>query len=288
MLIQVQDLSYTYALGTPLASVALRGVSLEVMPGERVGLLGPTGSGKSTLAQLAAGLLDPTEGRVLLDGIPARGRGAAARSNRMRVGMAFQYPEHQIFEQTVFAEVAYGARQQGARGDELKARVAWALDLVGIEPLDVLGRSPLSLSGGEMRRIALASILVRRPDVLILDEPTANLDPQGRRDLLARLIEWQTGAKTTLIAISHNLDDLARIADRVILLVDGTVAADGPTTPVLSDPVLLGRAGIEVPGPMALLRALREAGWTVPVNHLLPGDVAADIARAAKRRGRVV
>jgi len=287
MLIQVQGLSFSYFPGTPLETLALRGINLVLRPGERVGLLGPTGSGKSTLAQLVAGLLQPMHGRVLLDGVTACGRRSDSRSRRMRVGMAFQYPEHQIFEQTVFDEVAYGARRLGVRGAELEARVARALANVGIDLADVTNRSPLSLSGGEMRRIALASILVRQPEVLILDEPTANLDPRGRRDLLARLLSWHSQSNMTLIAISHSLDDLARIADRVILLVDGMVTADGPTARVLSDPVLLGRAGFQVPKPVALSRALREAGWSIPVDRLLPAEVAAEIARASACRARV-
>jgi energy-coupling factor transport system ATP-binding protein len=190
MLVRVQDLYHTYAQGTPVQRAALRGVSLEFGPGERVGILGPTGSGKSTLVQHLAGLLAPTAGQVWLDGVAAHKRTAGARAQRRRVGLAFQYPEHQLFEQTVFREVAFGPRNLGLDEAQVTARVRWALTMVGLEPLGMEQRVPFTLSGGEMRRVALASILAMHPDVLILDEPTAGLDPRGRRELLDRIRGW--------------------------------------------------------------------------------------------------
>lgn len=283
MLVRVQGLCHTYAPGTPLEVVALRGVSLEIPAGECVGLLGPTGSGKSTLAQLMAGLIRPTSGCVLLDRIPAHGRRAASRACRQRVGMAFQRPEHQLFRQTVFDEVAYGARQAGMRGAELTALVDWSLEMVGIRGSAVRSRNPLSLSGGEMRRVALAGILVRRPEVLILDEPTANLDPRGRADVLARIAALQKQTQMTLVLISHNLRDLVQVVQRAVMLVGGAVAADGPVAEVLSDPTLLGLAGFRVPPSVVVLRALRARGWRVGVDILSPSGAAAEIAGAVRR-----
>lgn len=285
MLIRVQGLTHRYAPGTPLERAALHGVDLEIRPGERVGVLGPTGSGKSTLAQLIAGLLRPTEGRVLLDGIAAHIRGAEARTRRRQVGMAFQYPEHQIFERTVFREVAFGLRKLGMRDCELDERVAWALDVVGLDAGTMAGRIPLTLSGGEMRRLALASILAMKPQVLILDEPTANLDPEGRRDLLDRVVSWREEAASTLIVISHDLDALARVADRAVLLTDGRIGADGPVRQVLSDRLLLEGAAFELPPSVALLQALRQAGWDVPCDRLLPEEAAFEIGRALGNQG---
>ena len=285
MLIRVQGLTHRYAPGTPLERAALHGVDLEIRPGERVGVLGPTGSGKSTLAQLIAGLLRPTEGRVLLDGIAAHIRGAEARTRRRQVGMAFQYPEHQIFERTVFREVAFGLRKLGMRDCELDERVAWALDVVGLDARTMAGRIPLTLSGGEMRRLALASILAMKPQVLILDEPTANLDPEGRRDLLDRVVSWREEAASTLIVISHDLDALARVADRAVLLTDGRIGADGPVRQVLSDRLLLEGAAFELPPSVALLQALRQAGWDVPCDRLLPEEAAFEIGRALGNQG---
>lgn len=280
MLIRVKDLVYTYAPGTPLARAALRGVSLEISPGERVGILGPTGSGKSTLAQHLAGLLEPTAGRVWLNGTVAHERTPPARARRRRVGLAFQYPEDQIFEQTVFREVAFGPRNLGLEETEIARRVRWALEMVGLDAAEMEDRVPFTLSGGEMRRVALAGVLAMHPEVLILDEPTAGLDPRGRRELLARVRIWQEETGLTLILVSHDLDELARVVERVVLLQGGQVVADGPVRRVLSDGELLRATGLDVPRPVALLQALREAGWEVHTDLLLPEEAVVEIARA--------
>lgn len=280
MLIQVENLSYTYAPGTPLARVALREVNLEIGARERVGILGPSGSGKSTLVQHLAGLLEPTSGRVLLNGVAVHERTAAAHAQRQRIGLAFQNPEDQIFEQTVFREVAFGPRNLKLDETEVAARVRWALEMVGLDPAAVEGRVPFTLSGGEMRRVALASILAMRPEVLTLDEPTAGLDPRGRRDLLARVRAWQEEAGLTLIMVSHNLDELARVVERVVLLNGGRVVADGPARQMLSDGQLLRSIGLDVPQPVALLQALKKAGWQVRTDRLLPEEAVAEISRA--------
>ena len=280
MLIQVESLVHTYAPGTPLARTALREVSLEIGPGERVGILGPTGSGKSTLVQHLAGLLEPATGRVWLDGVAANARTPAARALRHRVGLAFQYPEDQIFEQTVFREVAFGPRNLALDGAEVDLRVRWALEMVGLDPVAVERRVPFTLSGGEMRRVALAGILAMRPEVLVLDEPTAGLDPRGRRELLARVLHWREETRATLILVSHDLDELARVVERVVVLAGGRVVADGPVRRVLSDRELLRAAGLDVPQPVALLQRLREAGWEVRTDRLLPEEAAAEILQA--------
>ncbi len=300
MLIRVEGLVHTYSPGTPLERTALRGVSLEIGAGEQVGILGPTGSGKSTLVQHLAGLLSPTAGWVLLDGVAAHERTAAARARRRRLGLAFQYPEAQIFEQTVSREVAFGPRHLGLEKAEIATRVRWALEMVGLDPVVMGDRVPFTLSGGEMRRVALASILSLHPEVLILDEPTAGLDPQGRRELLARVRDWQActeqgcperGRRSrreetglTLVVVSHNLDELARVVERVVVLEEGRVVADGPVRQVLSDGRLLRAAGLDVPRPVALLQTLREAGWAVRTDRLLPEEAAAEIAQAQRPR----
>jgi energy-coupling factor transport system ATP-binding protein len=280
VLIQVENLVHTYAPGTPLERTALHEVSLEIGPGERVGILGPTGSGKSTLVQHLAGLLTPTAGKVWLNGVAAHERTAKARAQRRRVGLAFQYPEAQIFEQTVFREVAFGPRNLGLEKAEVTTRVRWALEMVGLGPAVMETRAPFTLSGGEMRRVALASILGLRPEVLILDEPTAGLDPQGRRELLARIRVWQEEVGLTLIVVSHNLDELARVVERVVVLERGKTAADGSVRQVLSDGQLLRAAGLDAPQPVTLMQALREAGWPVRTDRLLPEEAAAEIAQA--------
>jgi len=260
--------------------VALREVNLEIEAGERIGIVGPTGSGKSTLVQLLAGLLKPTVGRVLLEGTPVHSKGAAARALRLQVGLAFQYPEDQIFEQTVFREVAFGPRNLGLSGAEIEARVNWALEMVGLDPAAVAQRMPFALSGGERRRVALAGILAMRPRVLILDEPTVGQDPQGRRALLDKVGTWQRETNMTMIIVSHALEDLARLVDRVIALRESRVVADGLARQVLSDARLLHDIGLDAPQPVALMQALRRAGKDVRVDRLLPAEAAAEIARA--------
>jgi energy-coupling factor transport system ATP-binding protein len=280
VLIQVENLAHTYAPGTPLAHAALRGVSLQIAPGERVGIVGRTGSGKSTLVQHLAGLLKPTSGQVLLDGVAAHARSSAARWRKL--ALAFQYPEHQIFEHTVLREVAFGPRHLGLGKDEIAGRVSWALEMVGLDAEAMGARVPFTLSGGEMRRVALASALAMRPEVLILDEPTAGLDPQGRRELLGRVARWQEEIGLTLLLVSHDLDELARVVERVVLLDGGQVAADGPVRQVLSDGDLLRAAGLDVPQPVALLQALRDAGWDVRTDRLLLQEAVAEIVQARR------
>lgn len=279
MRIQVEHLTHIYARGTPAERVALRGVDLEIEPGERVGISGPTGSGKSTLVQHIAGLLVPAAGQVLLDGVPAHARTPEARARRRQVGLAFQFPEAQMFEVTVSREVAFGPRHLGLSADEIAARVRWALEMVGLDPDSFAERVPFALSGGEMRRVALAAILALKPRVLILDEPTAGLDPRGRADILARLRAWQAQTGATLILVSHHLDEMAGLVDRVVLLADGQVVADGPTRRILSDGGGLRAWGLSPPPGVVLLEALRAAGWPVRTDALDIEEVVSEIAR---------
>jgi energy-coupling factor transport system ATP-binding protein len=285
MLIEARSLGFTYAPHTPLARVALQAVNLTFAAGQRVGLVGATGSGKSTLVQLAAGLRKPTAGLMLLDGVPAHGSGRLAATRRRKVGIAFQYPESQIFERTVAREVAFGPRHLKLEAAEVAERVQWALDLVGLNGSALAERVPLSLSGGEMRRVALAGVLALQPEVLILDEATAGLDPQGRRDLLERILGWQRQTGATLLMVSHDLDQLARVAERVVVLAAGSVVADGPAQRVLSDLPLLRAHGLDAPQPARLLWGLRAAGWPVRTDCLLPAAAAAEIVAAKHGMG---
>jgi energy-coupling factor transport system ATP-binding protein len=282
--IEALGVSHTYDKGTPLSHRALQDISLTISAGERVGILGPTGSGKSTLAQVLAGLLVPSTGQVCYDGLPARRR--SARHHRRRIGFALQYPEDQIFERTVFREVAFGPRRLGLQDTEIRRRVHWALERVGLSPQAFADRSPFTLSGGEMRRVALASILSLRPEVLILDEPTAGLDPRGRRELLALINQLHREMGSTLIVISHDLGAIAHVVERAVVLSEGCVVTDGPVRSVLSDPQLPERAGLSAPAPVALLHELKAAGWTVETDQLLPEGAAAEIYRAWQAPGR--
>jgi energy-coupling factor transport system ATP-binding protein len=283
MLIRVKDLTHVYALGTPFERMALQRVNLQITAGERIGILGPTGSGKSTLAQHLAGLLKPTAGHVLLDGVPVY---SAPRDHRLQVGIAFQYPEDQIFEQTVFREVAFGPRNLGLDEAEVTARVHWALEMVDLNPATMSQRMPFTLSGGEMRRVALAGILAMRPRVLILDEPTAGQDPQSRRKLLARILAWQEETSLTLVIISHALEELVlspvkglgQAVERLVMLKEGQVVADGPTGHVLSDAPLSEAIGLDVPEPVKLLRSLQQRGRKVRTDLVSAAEAATEIA----------
>jgi len=283
MLIQVEDLTHIYAPGTPFERVALQRVNLQIAAGERVGILGPTGSGKSTLAQHLAGLLKPTTGRVLLDGVPVH---SAPRDHRLQVGIAFQYPEDQIFEQTIFREVAFGPRNLGLNEAEVTARVRWALEIVGLNPEAISQRMPFTLSGGEMRRVALAGILAMRPKVLILDEPTAGQDPQSRRRLLARILAWQQATGLILVIISHALEELVlspveglgQAVDRLVMLKEGQVVADGPARRFLSDGAQLNAIGLDVPEHIRLLQTLRQRGRKVRTDLISAAEAATEIA----------
>jgi energy-coupling factor transport system ATP-binding protein len=291
MLIQVEHVTHTYAPNSPLARTALSDVSLKIPPGQRVGVIGATGSGKSTLVQLVAGLFRPTAGQVLLDGVHAHRGTRSARARRRRIGVAFQYPEDQIFESTVFREVAFGLRQRARTthtrlpADQLRARVHGVLAQLGLNLAVIELRSPLTLSGGEMRRVALAGVLCTQPEVLILDEPTAGLDPQGRRTLLSSIQSWSSDLSgLTLIVISHNLDHLNQLADRIVVLARGRVVADGSTRDILTDLDLLHAAGLDAAPPVKLLHALRRAGWSIQTGIASSQAAVAEIARAWRLR----
>lgn len=280
MLIEVQELSHTFAAGTPLSRQALRNVSFRVEPGARIGIAGNTGSGKSTLMQLVAGLLRPSSGRVLLDGTPAHERSAVSRRRRQRVGIAFQYPEDQVFERTVFREVGFGPHNLGLRDRELANRVTWALDMVGLNADEMKDRIPFRLSGGELRRVALASTLALQPDVLILDEPTAGLDPHGRAQLLEHITEWQNRTRQTLILVSHDLTALTSTVDRLFILQQGRIAAAGPARRLLSEPDALRSSGLDPLPIVGLLEQLKAEGVPVRTDRFLPKEAAVEIVRA--------
>ncbi len=274
MLLRLEEVTFTYLPGSPLACTALRDVDLAIDRGEFVGIVGPTGSGKSTLAQHLNGLLAPSSGRVLVDGREP-GRGIPLREMRRRVGLLFQFPEAQLFEETVLHDVGFGPRSMALESNEVERRSRSALRSVGLDP-EVFGpRNPFSLSGGEMRRVAIAGVLAMEPECLVLDEPTAGLDGCGRAELMGHLAELHR-AGLTVVMVSHDVDELAAAAERIVVMRSGSVVMDGPTREVFSDVDGLRAAGIEVPQIPALMDHLRQAGLDVP------GDVtrAADAARA--------
>ncbi len=265
MPIKLENVSYTYAPGTSLAVQALRGVTLDVADGEFVGVMGATGSGKSTLIQLIAGLIKPTEGQILLGGEDINARKYDRGALHRKVALVFQHPEHQLFETTVERDVGFGMRSLGLTKEETAAAVRAALETVGFDYDAVRDKSPLGFSDGEKRRIAIAGVLAPKPGVLILDEPTAGLDPLGRRNFL-NMVDALNADGTTIIMTSHDADALAEHARRIIVLKNGALIRDGSTRDVFSDYYDLLHNGIGVPQVRRAAQLLRERGVDMPGN----------------------
>ena len=234
MPITVKDLGYVYGKGTPFETAALRGVDFTIEDGAFVGVMGHTGSGKSTLIQLLAGLLEPTDGRVLLDGDDINSEEYERSRLRKKVGVVFQYPECQLFENTVFKDVAFGLKHLGLSREQVRQRIKWALETTGFAYEQIQKQSPMGLSGGEKRRVAIAGVLAVKPEILIMDEPIAGLDPTGR-DAFMELVKRLNESGTTIIMISHNSDYIGAFARRILVLDKGRLVMDGGTRQVFQD-----------------------------------------------------
>ena len=259
----VEELCHTYSAHTPFEKVAVEGVSLTIPAGQFVGLLGHTGSGKSTFIQHLNALLQPTSGRALLDGEDIHKDKASRRDVKRKVGLVFQYPEYQLFEETVFADIAFGPKNMGIAKEEIDERVREAAGFVGVDE-SLFARSPLELSGGQKRRVAIAGVIAMRPGVLILDEPTAGLDPAGCRQIMDNICRYREQSGATVIIVSHNMDDAARLTERLIVFDHGHVAMDGTPEEVFSRPKELINIGLAVPQATSVAMALRERGMALP------------------------
>ena len=264
-ILEVNNITYTYADGTPFRKQAIREVSLTTREGELLGIIGHTGSGKSTLVQHLNGLLRPTEGRVLLDGRDMWENPKNIRSVRFRVGMVFQYPEHQLFEDTVYKDISFGPRNMGLDEKEISRRVMQAAEYVGLDD-SVLNKSPFDLSGGQKRRVAIAGVMAMEPEILILDEPTAGLDPRGRERVLTLIKDYQKRRGTTVLLVSHSMEDIARVADRVLVMDHGHVAMLDTVERVFSRGEELERMGLTVPAVTRVMLLLHRAGIDVDID----------------------
>jgi energy-coupling factor transport system ATP-binding protein len=274
--ITVENLTHTYGTGSPFEQHALRGVSLEIGAGELIGIIGHTGSGKSTLVQHLNGLLRPHGGRILLDGKDIWENPKKIRDVRFRVGMVFQYPEHQLFEDTIYKDIAFGPRNMGLSEAEIDARVRQAAAYVGLTD-EMLAKSPFDLSGGEKRRAAIAGVMAMEPEVLILDEPTAGLDPRGREQILALIREYQQSRGTTVLLVTHSMEDVARVADRVLVMDHGQAAMLDTVAAVFSRAAELERIGLTVPAVTKILLLLREKGVAVDTAAYTVEQAAAQL-----------
>lgn len=263
MSIILENLTHTYMPDSPFQATAIHEVNLTIGDGDFLGLIGHTGSGKTTLVMHMNALLKPTSGRVLVDGDDINAKDFDRREVRRRVGIVFQYPEHQLFEETVAKDVAFGPKNLGLSDEEADARVREALARVGLSMESLGERSPFDLSGGQMRRVAIAGVLAMRPETLILDEPTAGLDPAGRRDILA-LIQELHASGTTVVMVSHSMEDVARLATRIAVMNHGTLSMDGPPRDIFADGQRLVEMGLDVPAAVRLAELLRGRGLDIP------------------------
>lgn len=261
-ILSVENLTHTYGAHSPFEKHAIRGVTLDIEKGELLGIIGHTGSGKSTLIQHLNGLLRPNEGRVLLDGVDIWEKPKQIRSVRFRVGMVFQYPEHQLFEDTIYKDIAFGPQNMGLSEEEIDRRVRQAAAYVGLDEA-LLDKSPFDLSGGEKRRAAIAGVMAMEPEVLILDEPTAGLDPRGREQILAMIQDYRQTRNTTVLLVTHSMEDVARVADRVLVMADGQVAMLDTVQAVFSRAEELEAIGLSVPAVTKTLMLLQRAGVAV-------------------------
>lgn len=265
MSITVKNLSYTYLPGTPFEHKALKDVNFEIADGEFVGIIGHTGSGKSTLIQVISGLLKGASGQVLVDGVDYLSKKADRRQLRRTVGVVFQYPEYQLFEETVEKDVAYGPRKMGVPESELQSRVRVALEHVGIDYELYKDTSPFSLSGGQKRKVAIAGVLAMEPSILIMDEPIAGLDPMGRESFM-QLTKNLNEVGITILMISHNMDNLAEYAGRLLVMNQGELVMNGTPQEVFSREEELLSAGLDLPEAAKLARQLRAQGMDVPAG----------------------
>ena len=260
--VDIRGLRHVYSKGTPYEKEAVSGVDLVIPGGQFVGLIGQTGSGKSTFIQHLDGLLKPTDGSVLIGGEDISRSKEALRAARFRVGLVFQYPEYQLFEETIYKDIAFGPRNMKLSEAEIDERVREAAGFVGI-PEPLLEQSPLELSGGQKRRVAIAGVIAMRPEILVLDEPTAGLDPRGREHILQNIVDYRDKKGSTVILVTHNMEDIARLAERIIVFDHGKIAIDGTPAEVFSEPERMRKLGLDVPAAALIAAGLRARGLSL-------------------------
>lgn len=268
--------------GTPFERIAIHDIQLEIKEKEFVAIIGHTGSGKSTLVQNLNGLLKPTSGMAMVDGIDIHQKSKTAKEAKHLVGMVFQYPEHQLFEETIYADIAFGPRNFNLPEEEVDKRVRRAMDFVNLDFETYKNRSPFQLSGGQMRRAAIAGVIALQPKYLILDEPAAGLDPCGRDDLFRKLIHLHKKTDTTIVLVSHNMDDVAKIADRLIVMQDGEISMDDVPRKVFQYTDKLQSAGVDIPQITALMQYLKTKGLQVDVESLTVDEAVKSIMHAMR------
>ena len=285
MPIQIEGLTHTYMPGSPFQATAIRDITLTIQDGEFLGLIGHTGSGKSTLVQHLNGLLNPTSGRVLVNGADVFAKDTNRKAIRQQVGLVFQYPEHQLFEETVEKDIAFGPKNLGLSQEEIAQRVKEACLQVGLDYETYAQRSPFELSGGQMRRAAIAGVLAMRPKVLVLDEPTAGLDPAGRDSILSMVKSLHEAGGLTVVMVTHSMDDIARLATRLAVLAKGALVMTGTPREIFSRVEEMEELGLGVPQAAKLAQLLRNAGWDIPAQVYTLPEIREQIVRIWKEAG---
>ena len=287
VIISTENLSMTYGANTPFEKGAVNNLNIEINEGEFLGIIGHTGSGKSTLVQMLNGLITPTSGKVLLRGKDINENKKELRKVRFQVGMVFQYPEYQLFEETVYKDISFGPINMGIKGDELNKRVMDSARFTGLKK-SLLNKSPFELSGGEKRRAAIAGVIAMDPDVLILDEPTAGLDPQGRDMLLNQISLYHKDRKNTVILVSHSMEDIARVADRILVMNKGNAEILDSAKEVFAQGERLSKMGLRVPQITKITQKLKEKGIDLPEGILTVDEAFDSIVSLLKKEGKLI
>jgi len=278
-ILEVRNLNHTYSIGTPFEHKALENVSFSVERGEYIGVIGHTGSGKSTLMQHLNGLLKPSSGEVLLDGVDIWSDKKITRQSRFRVGLVFQYPEYQLFEETVYRDIAFGPKNMGLKQEEIDRRVREAAALVGLTDAQ-LEVSPFDLSGGQKRRVAIAGVIAMEPEVLVLDEPTAGLDPEGREEVLSNIEAYRREKNATIMMVSHSMNDVARLASRLLVMNNAALVMDGKPAEVFARAQELVEMGLDIPEVTKVFLRLQAMG--LPVQPVYTMEQAVAVLRRIK------
>lgn len=285
-ILELKNLSFVYGQGTPFEKCAVSNVDLSIEKGELIGIIGHTGSGKSTLVQLLNGLIRPTSGQVILDGEDIWKNPKEIRKIRFKVGMVFQYPEYQLFEETVYKDIAFGPANMGKSGNELHDAVIKAAEFTGLDR-ELLSKSPFDLSGGEKRRAAIAGVMAMDPEVLVLDEPTAGLDPMGRDVLLSQIVQYHKKRKNTVLLVSHSMEDIARVADRIMVMNSSKLVMFDETKKIFSHGRELEKYGLRVPQITKIMIKLKEKGYDVSDGVLTVDSALSQIYSLLNREGKI-
>lgn len=278
--IRVENLTHTYMPGGPFEKTSVNDINISVYAGEFLGIVGHTGSGKSTLIQHFNGILKPTSGKVFVDGTDISS--ANLKEIRFKVGMVFQYAEYQLFEETVFDDMAYGPKNQGLNEDEVRTRVLAAAEAMGLDE-KLLSKSPLELSGGQKRRVAIGGVIAMKPEVLVLDEPTAGLDPKAREKVLSLLKELNKNAGITVVIVSHSMEDIAKYADRMVVLSRGSVALEGVPREIFRHGEEISKLGLSLPAAASVVQRLSKAGYAVDDSAITVSEASDAISQFLRR-----